>query len=165
MMMWRDIPFRGRGILGSGWQMQTDLVESRESPELSLLCIGFIVSASDPCSSFVSSIVSAARLPVVRTGDDGSAVGSPPPSCMALLGCSERSDLVDVDPDVFRVALEILLFFAYPVLDASSASLSIGSFAGFGVDFELAAGDDSLPDTLLVLGGRTSIVDIGPGYC
>lgn len=98
-------PLRGRGILGSGWQRQTDFVESLESPELPRVCDGLICcSVCSPSNSWVSSsMVSAARLRVTRNcGDSG--VGGPSfPALPEMLDLFERVDVAaDVRREAFR---------------------------------------------------------------
>lgn len=98
-----DSPFLGRGIFGSGWQRQTcEAVESRESPELPLLCEGDISSTSVSLRS-----LEAARFRVTRNcGDSG--VGGPDFDITVTGLCERRRDLVEVDADALREMFELL---------------------------------------------------------
>ena len=88
---WEDLPLRGLGILGSGWQMHTCAVES---PLLALVCIG--VTSWLSISLFSSSTTLTHRFLVEREGGDSSGVRGAfelPDMLAALL--SERVETFD----------------------------------------------------------------------
>ena len=97
-----DLPLRGLGILGSGWQMQTCAVES---PLLALVWIGITSWLSISLSS--SSTTLTLRFLVGRDGGDSSGVRGAfelPDMLGALL--SERVE-------TFDEALRLVLAFAW----------------------------------------------------
>jgi hypothetical protein len=97
-----DLPLRGLGILGSGWQMQTCAVES---PLLALVWIGVTSWLSIPLSSPSTTLT--LRFLVGRDGGDSSGVRGAfelPDVLGALL--SERVE-------TFDEALRLVLAFAW----------------------------------------------------
>ena len=90
------VPLRGRGILGSGWQMQTCAVES---PLLVLECAGVLLLSSISLSS-TSTVLAVRFLVVVFTvpgGLSSGVIGAIDPIKGVDGGFCERDEVADDD--------------------------------------------------------------------